>query len=86
MEKYSPDMSNYAFVTLSGRIVEVIDPENKKEIRDSFIRMIKDRDLSKNVMIALGHSSQDPPETLIREERNIIWKLTDVRKITGLKQ
>lgn len=86
VEKYSPDMSNYAFITLSGRIVEVIDPENKKEIRESFIRMIKDRDLSKNVMIALGHSSQDPPEALIHEERNIIWKLTDVRKITGLKQ
>ncbi|MCX9081557.1 MAG: pyridoxamine 5'-phosphate oxidase family protein [Candidatus Methanoperedens sp.] len=86
VEKYSPDMSNYAFITLSGRIVEVIDLENKKEIRDSFIRMIKDRDLSNNVMIAFGHSSQDPPEALIREERNIIWKLTDVRKITGLKQ
>jgi nitroimidazol reductase NimA-like FMN-containing flavoprotein (pyridoxamine 5'-phosphate oxidase superfamily) len=86
VEKYSPDMSNYAFITLSGRLLEVMDSYNKKEIRDSFIRMIKERDLSNNVMIALGHSSQDPPEALIREERNVIWKLTDVRKITGLKQ
>lgn len=36
-------------------------------------------------MIALGHSSQDPTEANAREERNVIWKLTDVRKITGLK-
>jgi hypothetical protein len=36
-------------------------------------------------MVALGHSSQDPTEAIVREERNYIWKLSDVRKITGLK-
>ena len=85
VEKYRHDLSDYAFVTLSGRLVEVKDPDNKKKIRDSFVRMIKDKDLSKNIMIALGYSSQDPTEVLVREERNIIWKLTDVMKITGLK-
>jgi len=85
VEKYSRDLSDYAFVTLSGRLVEVKDPDDKKDIRDSFVEMIKDRGLSENIMIALGHSSQDPTEALVREERNIIWKLTDVRKITGLK-
>jgi nitroimidazol reductase NimA-like FMN-containing flavoprotein (pyridoxamine 5'-phosphate oxidase superfamily) len=85
VEKYSPNLSNYAFVTLSGRLVEVNDPENKKDIRDSFIRMIKERDLSKNVMIALGHSPQDPIEKIISEERNLIWKLVDVNRSTALK-
>ena len=85
VEKYSRDLSDYAFVTLSGRLEEVKDPDDKKDIRDSFVQMIKDRDLSENIMIALGHSSQDPTEALVREEKNIIWKLTDVRKITGLK-
>jgi len=85
VEKYSPDMSNYAFITLSGRLVEVMDADNKKDIRDSFIRMIKDRDLSKNVMIALGHSPKDPLENIINEERNLIWKLVDVNRSTGFK-
>lgn len=85
VEKYSPDMSNYAFITLSGRLVEVMDADNKKDIRDSFIRMIKDRDLSKNVMIAIGHSPEDPLENIINEERNLIWKLVDVNRSTGFK-
>jgi nitroimidazol reductase NimA-like FMN-containing flavoprotein (pyridoxamine 5'-phosphate oxidase superfamily) len=85
VEKYSPDMSNYAFITLSGRLVEVKDPDNKRDIRDSFIRMIKDKHLSKNIMIALGHSPQDPFEKIISEEQNLIWKLVDVNKSTGFK-
>ncbi len=85
IERYDPDLSNYAFVSLSGHLVEVSDEVSKREVRDSFGRLIKQKDLSENIMIALGHSSQDPTDVLVREERNIIWKLTEVRKITGLK-
>jgi len=85
IERYDPDLSNYAFVSLSGHLVEVTDEVSKREVRDHFIRLIREKDLSENIMIALGHSSQDPAEALVREERNVIWKLTDVRKITGLK-
>jgi DNA replication initiation complex subunit (GINS family) len=65
--------------------VEVRDPENKKDIRDSFIRMIMERDLSKNIMTALGHSPKDPFEKIINEDRNLIWKLVDVNRSTGFK-
>lgn len=85
VEKYSPDMSNYAFVSLSGRLVEVRDPDDKKDIRDSFIRMIMERDLSKNIMTALGHSPKDPFEMIINEERNVIWKLVNINISTGFK-
>lgn len=85
VEKYNPDMSNYAFITLSGRLVEVIDPENRKIIRNAFIQMIKDKNLSKNVMIALGHSSQDPIEMIMSEGRTLIWKLVDINRSTGFK-
>ena len=85
VDKYNQDLSNYAFVVLSGHLVEVNDASGKKQIRDHFIRMIKERNLSDNIMIALGHSAQDPTKALALEERNLIWKLVDVKKITGLK-
>ncbi|SNQ62206.1 pyridoxamine 5'-phosphate oxidase family protein [Candidatus Methanoperedens nitratireducens] len=85
VEKFSRDLSNYAFVTLSGRLVEVKDSGEKKAIRDNFVRMIEDKKLSKNIMVALGHSPDDPIETIGSEERNLIWKLVDVKKITGFK-
>jgi uncharacterized protein len=85
IERYDPDLSNYAFVSLSGHLVEVTNEVSKKEVREHFIRLIREKNLSENIMIALGHSSQDPTEAIVHEERNVIWKLTDVRKITGLK-
>lgn len=85
IERYDPDLSNYAFVSLSGHLVEVTDEVIKKEAREHFIRLIREKNLSENIMVALGHSSQDPTEAIVREERNYIWKLSDVRKITGLK-
>ena len=85
IERYDPNLSNYAFVSLSGHLVEVTNEVSKKEVREQFIRLIREKNLSENIMIALGHSSQDPTEAIVHEERNVIWKLTDVRKITGLK-
>lgn len=85
IERYDPDLSNYAFVSLSGHLVEVTNDVSKKEVREHFIRLIREKNLSENIMIALGHSSQDPTEAIVHEERNVIWKLTDVRKIIGLK-
>jgi nitroimidazol reductase NimA-like FMN-containing flavoprotein (pyridoxamine 5'-phosphate oxidase superfamily) len=85
IETYNSDMSNYAFVSLSGHLVEVTDEMAKKEIREHFIRLIKEKNLSENIMVALGHSSQDSTEVINSEERNFIWKLIDVKKITGLK-
>ena len=85
VEKYSMDLSNYAFVILSGRLVEVKDPGMKKAVRDNFVRLIKDKNLSRNIMIALGHSPQDPIETITSEERSLIWKLAYVERIAGFK-
>lgn len=85
IEKYSQDLSNYAFVSLAGRLTEVEDERSKKDIRDHFVRLIREKKLSENIMIALGHSKKDPAEALIHEERNVIWKLVDVEKITGLR-
>jgi nitroimidazol reductase NimA-like FMN-containing flavoprotein (pyridoxamine 5'-phosphate oxidase superfamily) len=85
VEKYSRDLSNYVFVTLSGRLVEVKDASKKKAIREELVRMVKNKNLSKNVMIALGYSPEDPLEIIVSEERTLIWKLVDVKDIIGFK-
>jgi nitroimidazol reductase NimA-like FMN-containing flavoprotein (pyridoxamine 5'-phosphate oxidase superfamily) len=85
VERYSPDLSKYTFVTLSGRLVEVEDTEQKKAVRENFVHRIKEKNLSKSVMAALGHSPDDPLDALVTEERSLVWKLTDVTEIIALK-
>jgi nitroimidazol reductase NimA-like FMN-containing flavoprotein (pyridoxamine 5'-phosphate oxidase superfamily) len=85
VERYSPDLSAYTFVTLSGRLVEVEDANKKKAVRENFVHRIKEKNLSKSVMAALGHSPDDPLEALVTEGRSLVWKLTDVTEIIALK-
>ncbi len=85
VEKYSPDLSTYTFVTLSGRLVEVEDSSVKKAIRESFVRLIKDKKLSNRILAALGHSPEEPLESIVKEERSLVWKLVDVTNIVALK-
>lgn len=87
VEKYTPDLSNFAFVALSGRLEEVQDPEIKKIVRQNFVEMIKKKNLSSNVLSALGHSPDEPIDALLTEERNNVWKLAGVNvgDILGLK-
>lgn len=85
IEKYNSDLSEYKFVTLQGRIVEIRDFKKKKSIRENFVDMIKNKGLSENIMAALGHSPQDPPESLLEDERSSVWKLRDVQGIVGIK-
>ncbi len=85
VERYASDLSSYRFVTLRGRLVEVFDPEEKRAVRKEFVDLIRKKNLSRNVLLALGHSPDDPLDSIIKEERSIIWKLVDVEKIVGLK-
>lgn len=85
VEKYTRDLSSYTFVSLQGYLEEVTDSIEKKIIREEFVNLVKDRRLSKNILAALGHSPQDPPEAITREERSLVWKLTGVRDLVALK-
>ena len=85
VEKYSSDLSTYYFMTLLGRLVEVEDENEKKTVREKFVRLIKDKNLSKNILAALGHSPEEPIESIVREDRTFIWKLVDVKEIIALK-
>ncbi|MBI4813154.1 MAG: pyridoxamine 5'-phosphate oxidase family protein [Methanobacterium sp.] len=85
IENYSSDMSDYRFVTLQGRINEVDERSEKLKVRQMFVDMIKKNNLSLNVLVALGHSPEDPLESLMEEERSTVWKLVDVKEIVALK-
>ena len=85
VDRFSRDLSDYSFVTLLGRLVEVKDESKKKNIREKFVQLIKDKNLSNNILKALGHKPEEPLESIVQEERNFIWKLVDVKEIVALK-
>jgi nitroimidazol reductase NimA-like FMN-containing flavoprotein (pyridoxamine 5'-phosphate oxidase superfamily) len=85
VEKYTSDLSCYTFVTMQGYLVQEEDAITKKIIRQKFVDMIREKNLSKNILAALGHSPEDPINSIATEERANIWKLTGVTDIVALK-
>jgi nitroimidazol reductase NimA-like FMN-containing flavoprotein (pyridoxamine 5'-phosphate oxidase superfamily) len=85
IEKYTQDLSSYTFVTMQGRLEEVLDAIEKKKIRRKFVQTIKEHNLSRNILAALGHSPTDPITAIGAEERSCIWKLVGVEDIVALK-
>lgn len=85
IEHYESDMSTYGFTTLRGQINEVEDEEEKSKVQKMFLNMIKEKNLSPNVLAVLGHSPEDPLESLLDEDRCFVWKLVDVKEIVALK-
>ncbi|MDD1723801.1 MAG: pyridoxamine 5'-phosphate oxidase family protein [Methanospirillum sp.] len=85
IDKYARDLSCYMFVTLQGYLEEVNDSIEKKLIRERFVNLIRDHNLSTNILAAFGHSPQDPPESICKEERSLVWRLNGVRNLIALK-
>ncbi len=85
IEEYTPDLSAFTFVSLQGFLEEVTDPSQKKKVREQFVGMIKNKGLSPHVLSAFGHSPADSPETIVTQERSMVWKLVGVKDIVALK-
>ena len=85
IEKYSEDMSNYRFANLQGRIVEVKNDSDRKNIKEMFVKMIKDRNLSSKALAAIGHSPDESIQLILEEDRTMVWKLVDLKQIVALK-
>jgi len=85
IEHYTGDLSSYHFVSLQGMLREITDPGEKNRVRQSFVEMIRNRKLSPHVMAALGYTPGDPPEKIVREDRNLVWRLVGVKDIVALK-
>jgi uncharacterized protein len=85
IEEYAPDLSGFTFVSLQGFLEEVTDPAQKRKVREQFVDMIRERRLSPRVLTAFGHTPQDAPDSIVREERSMVWKLSGVKDIVALK-
>ncbi|NLX49119.1 MAG: pyridoxamine 5'-phosphate oxidase family protein [Methanospirillum sp.] len=85
IEEYAPDLSSFEFVSLQGVLREVEDPAERLRVREKFAAMISGRNLSPRVLTALGHDAGDPLEAIVREERTLVWRLSDVRDIVALR-
>jgi uncharacterized protein len=84
IEQNVADLSHGCFVTLYGRLQEVYDQEEKKNIRESFTRLIKEKSLSKNIITAFGYSPEKNLDALQAEGSSRVWKLIDVDRVSGL--
>jgi hypothetical protein len=85
IDKYAKDLSSYMFVTLQGYLEEVTDSIEKKLTRERFVQLIQEQNLSTNILAALGHSPEDAPESICKEERSLVWRLNGVRNLVALK-
>jgi uncharacterized protein len=85
IEKYEDDLSEYRFVTLQGSIKQVEGANEKLKVRKLFVDLIRNKNLSKNVLLALGHSPEDNTESILDEESSFVWKLVNVKYIIGIK-
>jgi uncharacterized protein len=85
IECYQQDMSQFRFVTLQGTIKSVTGGDEKKKVRKMFVDLIREKELSPQILAALGHSPEEPLEKVCQEERSYVWKLVDVQDIIALK-
>lgn len=84
IEEYAP-IFLYSPLSLQGSLEEVQHPAKKKEVRNRFINMIRQKRLSPKALATLGHSPGDPFQALAEEERSMVWKLIGVTDIVALK-
>ncbi len=85
IEEYSADLSSYQFVSLQGYLEEIDDPVQKRKVRKQFATMVRNKGLSQNILNAFGHASTDPIESIVQEDRSMVWKLKGVKDIVALK-
>ena len=85
IEEYNDNLTDYKFVTLQGTIQEVQNHNENQKIREHFVDMIRENNLSTKILAALGHSPEETLESILSEEKSYLWKLVNVAKITGIK-
>jgi len=84
IEKYKPDLSEYSFVVLRGKLKVVADQQE----RDKVIRRMAEegkRKLSTNFLAAHGFKKDEDWSSFTPEKTMIIVKLEDIAQEIGLR-
>jgi nitroimidazol reductase NimA-like FMN-containing flavoprotein (pyridoxamine 5'-phosphate oxidase superfamily) len=83
IEQYTPDLSEYRFVVLTGKLRLVEDNEERKKAIEEMVALGKQR-LSSNFLVAHGFSQGSSWEVFAPDKPVLIIKL-EVTEKTGLK-
>lgn len=84
IEEFKPDLSEYNFVVLRGRLTTVTDPKEKAEATKRMANEGKQK-LSPNFLAAHGFRRQEGWSSLSPEKPLVIMKLVDVAEKIGVK-
>jgi nitroimidazol reductase NimA-like FMN-containing flavoprotein (pyridoxamine 5'-phosphate oxidase superfamily) len=84
IEQYTPNLSEYKFVVLTGNLKLVKNREERKKVIKKMADLGKQK-LSPNFLVAHGFSQGSDWDVFTAEKAILIIKLDEVREKTGLK-
>ncbi|TRO46912.1 pyridoxamine 5'-phosphate oxidase family protein [Candidatus Bathyarchaeota archaeon] len=85
IEQYTPDLSEYCFVVLIGKLHIVEDLQEKVEVISQMVEAAEAKGLSTNFLPAHGVPKDAGWSVLNTENPLVVVRLVDVTKIVGLK-
>ncbi len=84
IERYTPNLSEYQFVVLTGKLKLVKDPEERKKAIKKLAEVGRQK-LSQNFLVAHGFSQGSNWDVFTADKPILIIKLDEVTEKTGLK-
>ena len=85
IEHYTPDLGEYGFVVLVGKLHVVTDPEEKANVITRMIEDAEAKGLSTNFLPAHGLPKESDWSSLKAEKPLVVVKLVNVTETVGLK-
>jgi uncharacterized protein len=85
IEKYTPNLSAYQFVVLTGKLQVVTNTEERTTALTKMVEAAQTKQLSTNFLHAHGISKEVGWSTLAADKPLIVVKLVKVTNINGLK-
>ena len=85
IERYTPNLSEYSFVVLVGKLQVVTDLQEKAKAIAEMVKDAESKGVSTNFLPAHGVPSKESWSALKAEKPIIVVKLVDVTETVGLK-
>jgi len=84
IESYSPDLSEFKFVVLTGELQLVTNEEERSQAIEMLVKEGEKR-LSRNFLVAHGLSKSEDWSSLVKRKPLVIVKLAEIVERIGLK-